>query len=132
MKEGSATGEATVAFSLANCYALNGLLTEYLPNGVKVTRTAKKWTLPKAGKLKYKKPNAAKGIPGGLTPTGENISGLKLSYMAKTGVLKGLFKIWALDTAKGKLKSVSVKVTGVVVNGVGYCEATVKNQKIGD
>ena len=132
VKESAATGEATVAFSLANGYALDGLLAEYLPNGVKVMRTAKKWTLPKAGKLKYKKPNAAKGIAGGLTTTGENIAGLKLSYTAKTGVLKGSFKLWTLDTEKGKLKSVSAKVTGVVINGVGYCEAMVKNQKIGD
>lgn len=132
VKNRAATGGATVAFSLTNGSALNGLLAQYLPDGVKVTRTAKKWTTPKAGKLKYVKPNEKKGVAGGLVATGENISKLKLSYKAKTGVLKGTFKIWTFDEAKKKLKSVSAKVTGVVIDGVGYCEATVKKQKIGD
>ena len=132
VKGGAATGQATVAFSLADGSSLTGLLTKYLPNGVKVTRTAKKWTLPKAGKLKYVKANEKKGIVAHLEEKGENISGLKLSYAAKTGVLKGSFKLWTFDEAKKKLKSVSAKVTGVVINGVGYCEATVKKQKIGE
>lgn len=132
VKNGIAAGGAAATFSLTNRSALNGLLTQYLPDGVKVVRTAKKWTTPKPGKLKYVKPNAKKGVAGGLTATGENIPKLKLSYKAKTGVLKGTLKLWTFDEAKKKLKSVAAKVTGVVIDGVAYCEVTVKKQKIGN
>ena len=111
---------------------MDNMLAEYLPTDVKVQRTAKKWTLPKAGKLKYVKANPKKGIEAGLVATGENIAGLKLTYAAKTQTVKGSFKIWTFDAAKQKLKSVSANVTGVVVGGVGYCDVTYKKQKIGE
>ena len=39
--------------------------------------------------------------------------------------------MWTFDSAKKKLKSVSAKVTGVVVNGNGYGEVMVKKDVIG-
>ena len=40
--------------------------------------------------------------------------------------------MWTFDEAKKKLKSVSAKVTGVVVNGAGYGQAVVKKAVIGE
>lgn len=127
-----ATGSAEVALELDEDLPVADVLTEYLPTDITVERTAKKWTLPKTGKLKYVKANPKKGIEAHLEATGENIAGLKLTYTAKTQTVKGSFKIWTFDAAKGKLKSVSVNVTGIVVDGVGYCDVTYKKQKIGE
>ena len=79
-----------------------------------------KWTLPKAGKVAYLR---------GTTDVDEaklleNPSALKLTYTAKTGAFKGSFKAYA--DVGGKPKGTTVKVTGVLVNGVGYGTATVK------
>ena len=56
-----------------------------------------------------------------------NLSGLKLSYANKKGTFKGSFKAFELTGAdKKKLKKYTFKVSGVVVNGVGYGVATSK------
>ena len=120
------TGPAAVELGLDEKLPVEDVLTDYLPKDVKVQRTAKKWTLPKAGKLKYDKKS------GELVATGDNIAGLKLTYAPKTQTVKGSFKIWTFDAAKQKLKSVSASVTGVVVGGVAYCDVSVKKQKIGE
>ena len=91
---------------------------DYLPNGVPVTGGAK-WVLPKAGKVQLAKDgsvDAAKLL--------ENPSALKLTYTAKTGAFKGSFK--AYSDVNGKPKGVTVNVTGVLVDGVGYGAATIK------
>ena len=126
-----ADGKAT--FAAGDLSSLPGVLTKYLPADELVTRTEKKWAVRvKAGKLKYVKPNEKKNIAGGLEATGSNIAGLKLTYTPKTQTFKGSFKVWTFDEAKKKLKSVSAKVTGVVVNGNGYGEVVVKKAKIGE
>ena len=127
----AATTPGKATFGEADLSSLSGVQTDYLPKDETVTRTEKKWTVAKAGKLKYVKPKPAKGIAGGLVATGTNIAGLKLTYAAKTQTFKGSFKIWTLDPVKNKLKAVAAKVTGVVVNGTGYGEVTVKKTKIG-
>lgn len=131
VKDEIVTGPASATFVRAEGFQLDNLLEKYLPTGIAVQRTAKKWTLPKAGKLKYVKPNEKKDIVGGLTPTGENIAGLKLSYSKKNCTIKGSFKLWTLDMAKGKLKSASAKVTGVVIDGMGFSHVTYKKAVIG-
>ena len=55
---------------------------------------------------------------------GENPSGLKLTYKAKDGTFKGSFKAYA--DVGGKPKATTVRVTGVLVEGVGYGMATVQ------
>lgn len=57
-----------------------------------------------------------------------NLSGLKLTYTPKKGTFNGSFKVYALEGAgkATKLKKYTVKVTGIVVDGVGYGEATCK------
>ena len=80
-----------------------------------------KWTFAKAsGKLKV--------VDGSLTVVAKadpaNMSGLKLSYAAKTGLVKGSFKLYYLEG--GKLKSDKVTVSGVVAEGVFVGNGTVK------
>ena len=91
----------------------------YLPNGVAVSGGAK-WTLPKAGKVVYAKGTTMVDE----AKAGENPSALKLTYKAKDGTFKGSFKAYA--DVGGKPKGTTVKVTGVLVGGVGYGTATAK------
>ena len=90
----------------------------YLPNGVPVGGGAK-WTLPKAGKVQLAKDGAVDAAK-----LGENPSALKLTYKAKDGTFKGSFK--AYSDVNGKPKGTTMKVAGVLVNGVGYGAVTVK------
>ena len=91
----------------------------YLPDGVSVKQAGTKWAVPKAGKVQVGRDGAVDAAK-----LGENPSGLKLTYTAKTGTFKGSFKAYA--DANGKPKATTVTVTGVLVNGVGYGAATVK------
>ena len=129
----AATSDGKATFSPGDLSSLSGVLTKYLPQGETVERTEKKWKVAaKAGKLKYVKPNEKKGVAGGLEATGDNIAALKLTYAPKTQTFKGSFKVWIFDATKKKLKSVSAKVTGVVVNGAGYGQAVIKKTVIGE
>ena len=58
-----------------------------------------------------------------------NVSGLKISYTPNTGMFKGSFKVYAVNEegATPKLKKFTVNVTGVVVDGVGFGQAVMKN-----
>ena len=94
-------------------------LADYLPDGMAVTQSGAKWTLPKAGKVQKAKDGTIDS-----SKLGENPSALKLTYKAKDGSFKGSFKVYA-DNG-GKLKATTVNVTGVVINGVGYGTATIK------
>lgn len=94
------------------------VLTEYLPNGVPVTKKGTKWTLPKVGRITMKK-----GVID-VSKAGENPSGLKLTYKAKDGTFKGSFKVYAEN--KGRLKATTVNVTGFLLNGIGFGTATIK------
>ena len=129
----AATTVGKATFAAGDLSSLAGVLTDYLPQGESVERTEKKWKVAaKAGKLKYVKPNEKKGIAGGLEATGSNIAALKLTYAPKTQTFKGSFKVWTFDATKNKLKSVSAKVTGIVVNGIGYGQVVVKKAVIGE
>ena len=94
------------------------VLTEYLPDGVPVTKKGTKWTLPKVGRITMKK-----GVVD-VSKAGENPSGLKLTYKVKDGTFKGSFKVYAEN--KGKLKATTVNVTGFLLNGIGFGTATIK------
>ena len=58
------------------------------------------------------------------TQTPSNLAALKLTYTAKTGLVKGSFKLWYLDGEK--LRSDKVTVTGSVVGGKFLGTATIK------
>ena len=91
---------------------------EYFPKDVPVTVKGKKWVLPKAGRVVLKK-----GVID-ETKLLENPSGLKLTVRVKDGTFSGSFKVYVDN--RGKLKSVTVSVAGVVVEGVGYGTASIK------
>ena len=92
----------------------------YLPDGLAVGGGAK-WTLPKAGKVVYRRGTTEVDT----TRLGENPSALRLAYKTKDGSFRGTFKAYA--DVNGRPKATTVKVAGVLVNGVGYGMATGKD-----
>lgn len=104
------------------------ILTDYLPEGIEVEWTGKKFKTPKAGKLKVKKEDGEYYIQ----EKGEdNFCGLKLKYKKKTGKVTGSFKVYGAyenDKGKLKLKSFSGKVAGYLNDEDGL---TVTIKKIG-
>ena len=117
---GSLKGGAEFRIDAAALGSMLGkTLLPYLPDGVPVAGGAK-WTLPKAGKVVYVKGTATVNE----AKAGANPSGLKLTYKAKAGTFKGSFKAYA--DVGGKPKATTVKVSGVVVDGIGYGAATVR------
>ena len=118
-KPGTLKGGAAFRIDAAAFGAVLGkTVLPYLPDGVPVTGGAK-WTLPKAGKVVYAKGTTTVDA----AKAGENPSGLKLTYKAKDGTFKGSFKVYV--DVNGKPRATTVKVAGVVVDGVGYGTATV-------
>ena len=117
----------------------NGTIEALLPDGEPVILNGGKWSFRKAASVKWAKPKKGAKPPEifdvasgkGLivdTSKGENLSGVKLTYTPKKGTFKGKFTVYALE-GEGKatkLKKYKVGVTGVVVGGVGYGEATCK------
>ena len=91
----------------------------YLPDGMTV-EGGTRWTLPKAGKVQLTKDGVVDE-----SKLGENPSALKLTNKAKDGSFKGSFKVYA--DVNGKPKATTAKVAGVLVNGVGYGVATIRN-----
>ena len=116
-----------------------GTIEKLLPDGEPVIAKGGKWAFAKAAGVKWAKPK--NGAPQSEmfnseagkdlvvdTSKGGNLSAMKLTYTPKKGTLKGSFKVYALEGAgkAAKLKKYTVKVTGVVVNGVGYGVAICK------
>ena len=95
-------------------------LAEFLPDSVPVAVTGGRWTLPKAGRVKYDR--AEEDF---VATSDDNPSGLKLTSAAKDGTFKGSFKVYAA-VSETRLKTYTATVTGAVVDGVGYGTATVK------
>lgn len=86
---------------------------EYLPRGQKLSSSGTKLTVPRAGRVSYKKGTFAVSAGGEGNP-----SGLKLMYAAKTGTLKGSFNFYTFNGQK--LTRFTAKLTGVTVDGKGY------------
>lgn len=99
------------------------LYGEYLPDGLSVAQSGKKWIVAdgaKAGKVMVnRKTGEIDEAKHGVNP-----SGLKLTYTEKSGSFKGSFKVYNLEN--GKVKSYTVNVTGVMIGDVGYGTATLK------
>ena len=121
------------------------LLTELLPMEVDFSVSGSKWTFAKNASVKWAKPKngapppeifdeeSGKGLVVDTSKGKTNLSSLKLTYKAKDGTFKGSFKVYALDGVgkKRKLKAYTINVTGLVVDGVGYGQATCKKPKSG-
>ena len=91
------------------------------PSPAAFTVSGNKWNVGKtSGRLKIVDgilSVVSKGDPA-------NLSALKLTYTAKTGLVKGSFKLYYMDG--GKIKSDKVTITGAVVDGVFMGNGTVK------
>ena len=100
-----------------------GTIEELLPDGEPVIPKGGKWSFAKAAGVKYAKDKKTT-VPSLVVDTkkGTNLSAMKLTYVPKTGIFKGAFKIYAIQG--GKLKKFTVKVIGVVVDGKGWGSAT--------
>ena len=121
-----------------------GTLEGLLPGGEPVIAAGGKWKFAKAANVKWAKPKKGAALPerydaesgkGLLIDTSgdkTNLSAMKLTYTPKKGTFKGSFKVYALEGAgkATKLKKYTVKVSGVVVGGVGHGVATCKNPAV--
>ena len=134
----------TVSLDASDLSMIPGtVLDALLPNAEKGVSSGTRWTFAKATSVKWAKPKAGetpvvldaasgKGLLVDTTKDRTNLSAMKLSYTAKKGTFKGSFKVYALEGsgASTKLKKYTLKVGGVVVNGVGYGSATCKRPAI--
>ena len=82
------------------------VLSEFLPEGIEVTWTGKKFKVPKAGRVKYSKKE------GDFVATrDENPCGFTISISKKTGKVTGSFKVYVAVSEK-KLKTYTAKFSG--------------------
>ena len=124
---GGVMANGAAKFKLDEAFVLpaSGVQTQLLPFEEPFGVSGGKWTFAKGAGVKWAKDKVTKEY--GLTvDTGKdgsksNLSSLKLSYAAKTGLFKGSFKAYALegDNGKKKLKKYTVNVTGFVIDGAG-------------
>ena len=83
------------------------VLSEFLPDGIEVEWTGKKFKVPKAGKVKYSKKEGDF-----VTTSEENPCGLKLK-VSKKGMVSGSFKVY-VEKSEKKLKSYTAKISGTL------------------
>ena len=111
-----AAGTRTVALDGAKLSVLVPGVIAQTPFEILLTVKGAKWDAGKAAKVAYK--------GGALTVNGANVSGLKLTYTAKTGLFKGSFTVYAVKG--GKLVKTKFTVNGAVTDGIGYGTAVLK------
>ncbi len=121
-----AIGESIV-FSIEEGYPLWNQLdggfayTEYLPMGLEIFHNGEGvWGHPDSGKVMLNKLGLIN-----KKKLGANPSGLSVAYQKADGTFKGAFKVYV--NKNGWPKAVPVQVYGVMMNGVGYGTATVKD-----
>ena len=107
----------------------DGTVEELLPvdEGEPVIAKGGKWAFNKAASVKLSKDKTT--VEWDTSKGKSNLSAMKLTYTPKTGLFKGSFMVYALEDSKGgkkKLKKYKANVTGVVLDGVGYGQATIK------
>ena len=116
-KDNLTAGAHTVALDDAKLSVLVPGAIEQTPFAIPLTVKGTKWDAGKAAKVAYK---------GGVTVAGANVSGLKLTYTAKTGLFKGSFTVYAVKG--GKLVKNKFNVFGAVTDGIGYGTAVLKGK----
>ena len=132
---------ATASVEMDDVSAFSGMvLTGILPYSEVADVNNGKWKFKKAAGVKWGKPKkgaapsefydpqSGKDLLVDVAKGKTNLSGMKLSYTPKKGTFKGSFKLYSLQGSgkKTKLKKYTVKVSGVVVDGVGYGLAVCK------
>ena len=83
------------------------VLSEFLPEGVEVTWTGKKFKVPKAGKVKY-----SKSEEGFYTTSDENPCALKIK-ITKAGKVSGSFSVYVAKS-ETKTKAYKAKFSGKI------------------
>lgn len=121
---GSYTKDAEFLFDGSSLFVpgTDGTFLGLLPDGEPISINGAKWTTAKAGKVKM--------LAGSLDTvdlSGENYSGLKLTYNVKTGIIKGSFTVYT--ATNGKLRRHKANVSGAMVSGKGWCSVTVADAK---
>lgn len=107
------------------------VLDEFLPDGIEVEWTGKKFKTPKSASPKVKKDKDTGDYEIVVSEKGEdNPCGLKVNYKKKSGKVSGSFKVYTYSESKKgkpKIKSWSAKFTGTL----GY-ELSVTIKKAGN
>ena len=101
------------------------------PDGEEVFVAGKKWSVDKSvGTVKYDAADGRVIVKVGKGKTPANVSKLRLTFAEKTGVVKGSFKLYWLDksSAKPKVKTESVAVTGITVDGQFHGNAVIRKK----
>ena len=106
------------------------LLGDLLPYAETFSVAGTRWQFAKAASVKLVK-NRTTNTSDLVVDTSSgktNLSGLKLTYAARTGQFRGSFKAYGLSETNGrkKLTKYTVNVLGFVVNGRGHGEASCK------
>lgn len=96
------------------------VLDEYLPNGIDVEWTGKRFKTPKAGVVKYSKKEGEI-----VTTSDENPCGFRVSISKKKGKVTGSFKVYVQKSEK-KVKAYTAKIAGYVGS-----DLTVTIKKVG-
>ena len=137
---------ASVSVAVGDVSKFSGtMLRELLPDVESASVKNGKWAFAKSAGVKWAKPKrgasrseyydeaSGKDLIVDTAKGKTNLSGLKLTYTPKAGTFKGSFKVYALQGTgtSRRLKSYTVNVTGVVVNGVGYGTAMCKKPAAG-
>ena len=98
----------------------DGTIEDLLPiAGEPITPKSGKWSFAKAAQVQWKQNLLIVNTDNGKT----NLSALKLNYKPKTGIFNGSFKIYAIQN--NRLKKISAKANGVVVDGFGIGVVTI-------
>ena len=137
MVGGALKGGARGTFRLEDFgLAVPGELQEdLLPYEVPFDVAGGKWRFAKFARVKWAKDKKTNEFGRVVDESSgkTNRASLKLTYTSKTGVFKGAFKVYALEETAGrkKLKKYTVKVLGLVVDGVGQGAASCKQPAVG-
>ena len=130
--------DAIDGMAVMNDVESSGKAYHLLPDGegVGFSVSGKKWVFAKAANVKYTKNKDTQQmdllVDLGKDGSKTNLCGLKLSANAKTGVLKGNFSVYVKTgtSEKPKVKKLSFKVSGVLVDGVGFGKASHKDTTV--
>lgn len=96
------------------------VMTEWFPANFRIPVIGNKWTVPRKGVVKWDRNKKAF-----VSSNPANSAGVKLTYSSKTGEFKGSYVTY-VKTGETKLKKVTTKVYGIVLNYTGYGVATAK------
>ena len=95
-------------------YQGNPVMQEWLPRDLAFeVKGGGRWALPSGGSVKWDRTEQKF-----VASKPENPSGLKLSYKSKSGEFTGSYKTY-VKTGDTKLKKVTTKITGIVIDATG-------------